>query len=50
MRSLREANYSGFIDVSEGMLGSSRGPGWIAVGLPTVGINAALSVLPAQLA
>lgn len=50
MRSLRKANYSGFIDVSEGMLGSSRGPGWIAVGLPTVGINATLSVLPAQLA
>lgn len=50
MRSLRQANYRGFIDVSEGMLGSTRGPGWIASGLPIVEIEAALSVLPAQLA
>lgn len=49
MRSLRQANYSGFIDVSEGMLGSARGPGWIASGLPILEIDAALSDLPSQL-
>ena len=50
MRSLREAGYSGFIDVSEGMLGSPRGPGWIAEGLPTVSSEVALKGLPADLA
>ena len=50
LRSLREAGYSGFIDVSEGMLGSPRGPGWIAEGLPTVSSEVALKGLPADLA
>ena len=50
MRSLREAGYSGFIDVSEGMLGSSRGPGWIASAFPTVSAEVALSELPTELA
>lgn len=50
MRNLRNAGYSGFIDVSEGMLGSNRGPGWIAAGLPTVSLDAALSALPEALA
>ena len=49
MRSLREAGYSGFIDVSEGMLGSPRGPGWIAEGLPTVSSVDALKDLPVEL-
>ncbi|MBM1312134.1 rhodanese-like domain-containing protein [Sulfitobacter mediterraneus] len=48
-RSLREAGYSGFIDVSEGMLGSPRGPGWIASKFPTVSSDVALRNLPAEL-
>lgn len=31
---LTENGFTGVIDVSEGMLGSSAGPGWIARGLP----------------
>jgi len=49
MRSLREAGYSGFIDVSGGMLGSPHGPGWIAMGLPIVSSEAALKDLPTEL-
>jgi rhodanese-related sulfurtransferase len=33
---LTEAGFSGVLDVSEGMLGSAAGPGWIARGLPTL--------------
>lgn len=50
MRSLSQAGYTGFIDVSEGMLGSSLGPGWIAAGLPIVSIETALAALPESLA
>ncbi|MFQ1701864.1 rhodanese-like domain-containing protein [Loktanella agnita] len=49
MRGLRQAGYTGFIDVSEGMLGSSLGPGWIAAGLPIVDVETALAALPAGL-
>ena len=49
MRSLRQAGYTGVIDVSEGMLGSSLGPGWIAAGLPVVDVETALAALPAGL-
>jgi len=49
MRSLRQAGYSGFVDVSEGMLGSSVGPGWIAGGHPIVSMADALSALPKEL-
>ena len=49
MRSLRQAGYTGFIDVSEGMLGSSLGPGWIATGLPVVDMETALAALPESL-
>lgn len=49
MRSLRQAGYSGFVDVSEGMLGSSVGPGWIAAGHPVVSLEAALAALPKRL-
>ena len=49
MRSLRQAGYSGFLDVSEGMLGSAAGPGWIAGGYPVVGVDAALAALPEEL-
>jgi rhodanese-related sulfurtransferase len=31
---LTEAGFTGVLDVSEGMLGSAAGPGWIARGLP----------------
>ncbi len=48
-KSLRDAGYAGFVDVSEGMLGSARGPGWIASGLPIVSAEAALDALPADL-
>ena len=48
-RSLRQAGYNGFIDVAEGMMGSPRGEGWIAAGLPTVSSDVALNDLPADL-
>ncbi len=35
-RALTEAGFTSVLDVSEGMLGSSAGPGWIARGLPVV--------------
>lgn len=40
---------TGFVDVSEGMMGSSRGPGWIAAGYPVVSSETALAALPADL-
>lgn len=49
LRSLQQRGYDGFIDVSEGMLGSSKGPGWIASGLPVVSIEDALEALPPTL-
>ncbi|MDD9744007.1 MULTISPECIES: rhodanese-like domain-containing protein [Marinovum] len=48
-RSLRKAGYTGFIDVSEGMLGSDLGVGWIAAGLPVVPLDDALAALPPAL-
>jgi rhodanese-related sulfurtransferase len=33
---LAEAGFTNVLDVSEGMLGSSAGPGWLARGLPVV--------------
>jgi rhodanese-related sulfurtransferase len=50
MRRLRQSGYDGFIDVSEGMLGSRRGPGWINSGLPVVSMETGLSALPKALA
>ena len=49
MRALRLAGYDDFIDVSEGMLGSDRGPGWIKAGLPVVSIDEAWAALPKAL-
>lgn len=49
MRSLRTSGYDGFIDVSEGMLGSDVGVGWIAAGLPVVTAEQALAALPTAL-
>lgn len=50
MRSLQQAGYSDFVDVSEGMLGSAAGQGWIAAGHPVVSMEAALAALPEGLA
>lgn len=33
---LRKNGFENIIDVSEGMMGNARGPGWIARGLPLV--------------
>ncbi|WP_300514253.1 rhodanese-like domain-containing protein [Aliiroseovarius sp.] len=49
MASLRESGFPGFVDVSEGMLGSAAGPGWIKTGLPVVTAQEALSSLPEAL-
>ncbi|MGH1332013.1 MAG: rhodanese-like domain-containing protein [Paracoccaceae bacterium] len=49
MSSLREAGYDGFIDVSEGMLGSRKGPGWVESGLPIVSAQNAIDALPSSL-
>ena len=46
LSALKQAGYTGFIDVSEGMLGSPKGPGWIARGLPVTDMEAALANLP----
>ncbi len=46
MRSLRQAGYENYIDVSEGMLGSQVGPGWIDAGLPVVTAQEAIAGLP----
>lgn len=35
-RALSDAGFTSVLDVSEGMLGSSAGPGWVARGLPVV--------------
>ena len=50
IRALRKAQYDGFIDVSEGMLGSKNGPGWIASRLPVVDMETALLAQPESLA
>ncbi|MDE4193449.1 rhodanese-like domain-containing protein [Phaeobacter gallaeciensis] len=47
---LLRAGYTGYADISEGMLGSAAGPGWIAAGLPVVPLVAALAPLPKALA
>ena len=49
LSALKRAGYAGFIDVSEGMLGSPTGPGWIARGLPVTNIEVALASLPGAL-
>lgn len=49
MEALGKAGYSDFVDVSEGMMGSRRGPGWIARKYPVVDLDTALGALPADL-
>ncbi|PWR02414.1 rhodanese-like domain-containing protein [Meridianimarinicoccus roseus] len=50
LRALRQARYDGYVDISEGMLGSRQGPGWLAAGLPVVPLDAALASMPEELA
>lgn len=50
MGALRQSGYEGFVDISEGMLGSPAGRGWIATGLPIVPLKSALDDLPDALA
>lgn len=49
LRALRQAGYSGYADIPEGMLGSGSGRGWIASDLPTVPMDVALNGLPSSL-
>ncbi len=49
MQALRRAGHESYVDVSEGMLGSRLGPGWIAAGLPLVSAKEALNSLPTAL-
>ena len=37
---LSKAGFSSIYDVTEGMVGSGAGPGWIGAGLPVVGFDA----------
>src|SRR6056297_2308694 len=50
LRALRQAGYEGYVDISEGMLGSRRGRGWLAAGLPVVPLDTALASMPEGLA
>ena len=45
-RALASAGAPPVIDISEGMLGSPAGPGWIRTGLPVVPLEEALAALP----
>lgn len=38
-RAFRDANLMELIDVPEGMMGSSAGPGWLKAGLPTMAFS-----------
>ena len=48
-RLLRQSGVEGTIDVTEGMLGSRAGPGWIKAGLPVVSMEEALAILPPEI-
>lgn len=50
LSSMLAAGYNGIVDVSEGMMGSARGPGWIAGGFPIVSMEEALRDIPVELA
>lgn len=49
LRALRQAGYEGYAGISEGMLSSRQGPGWLAAGLPVVPLDAALASMPEEL-
>ena len=46
---LKQNGITDVVDVSEGMIGNQRGAGWIAKGLPVVGLSEAQSSLDALL-
>ena len=48
-RVLRENGLTNVVDISEGMMGSDAGPGWLKRGLPTVSARDAVAALPAYL-
>ena len=48
-RALRMAGDDDLIDISEGMLGSRAGQGWIRSGLPVVSVDDALAAMPSAL-
>lgn len=48
-RALHQKGVTQVTDISEGMLGSKAGPGWISAGLPVVPIADALAGLPTEL-
>lgn len=50
LRVLRQARYDGYVDISEGMLGSRRRAGWLATGLPVIPLDSALASMPEGLA
>ena len=50
MDQLRQRQFTGFVDVAGGMMGSRGHPGWIASGLPVVTPEVALAALPTSLA
>jgi rhodanese-related sulfurtransferase len=47
---LRQNGIEGVIDVSEGMMGNPRGPGWIARGMPVVTLEDAAAAYEAATA
>ena len=49
LRALLQAGFEGYFDISEGMLGSQKGRGWIESELPLVGVDLALKELPTEL-
>jgi rhodanese-related sulfurtransferase len=49
MGQLRQRQFTGFVDVAGGMMGSRGHPGWIASGLPVVTSEVALAALPTSL-
>ncbi|TCL08217.1 rhodanese-related sulfurtransferase [Shimia isoporae] len=49
MSLLRDNGVEGVMDVSEGMLGGRRGPGWVPSGLPVVSAQTAFDAMPKDL-
>ncbi|WP_319824320.1 rhodanese-like domain-containing protein [Thalassovita sp.] len=49
MKVLRQNGINGVLDVTEGMVGGPRGPGWIPTGLPVVSVEQAFQAMPGDL-
>jgi len=45
---LEQRGHKNIIDVSEGMFGSAKGPGWLKAGLPTITMKQAFSAMPIE--